>query len=41
LLAEATDQAFARVFSDLLMLYRRVFEQVVLSGSGRPDNAKI
>jgi transcriptional regulator with XRE-family HTH domain len=39
LLAEATDQAFARVFSDLLMLYRRVFEQVVLSGSGRPDNA--
>jgi transcriptional regulator with XRE-family HTH domain len=41
LLAEATDQAFARVFSDLLMLYRRVFEQVVLTGSGRPDNAKI
>lgn len=41
LLAEATDQAFARVFSDLLMLYRRVFEQVVLSGGGRPDNAKI
>jgi transcriptional regulator with XRE-family HTH domain len=41
LLAEATDQAFARVFSDLLMLYRRVFEQVVLSGSGRPDNAKV
>ena len=40
LLAEATDQAFARVFSDLLTLYRRVFEQVVLSGSGRPDNAK-
>ena len=41
LLAEATDQAFARVFSDLLMLYRRVFEQVVLSGGGRPDNAKV
>jgi transcriptional regulator with XRE-family HTH domain len=36
LLEEATDQAFARVFTDLLMLYRRVFEQVVLSGSGRP-----
>jgi transcriptional regulator with XRE-family HTH domain len=38
LLEEATDQAFARVFSDLLMLYRRVFEQVVLSGSGRSSN---
>jgi transcriptional regulator with XRE-family HTH domain len=35
LLEEATDQAFARVFADLLVLYRRVFEQVVLSGSGR------
>jgi transcriptional regulator with XRE-family HTH domain len=41
LLAEATDQAFARVFSDLLMLYRRVFEQVVLSGGSRPDNVKV
>jgi len=41
LLAEATDQAFARVFSDLLMLYRRVFEQVVLSGSSRSDNVKV
>jgi transcriptional regulator with XRE-family HTH domain len=40
LLAEATDQAFARVFSDLLVLYRRVFEQVVLSGPGRPENLK-
>lgn len=40
LLEEATDQAFARVFSDLLLLYRRVFEQVVLSGSGRADNLK-
>jgi transcriptional regulator with XRE-family HTH domain len=35
LLEEATDQAFARVFADLLILYRRVFEQVVLSGGGR------
>jgi transcriptional regulator with XRE-family HTH domain len=35
LLEEATDQAFARVFADLLILYRRVFEQVVLSGRGR------
>ncbi|HEV3459151.1 MAG TPA: helix-turn-helix transcriptional regulator [Thermoanaerobaculia bacterium] len=41
LLAEATDQAFSRVFSDLLMLYRRVFEQVVLSGPGRPENLKV
>ncbi|MBV8199362.1 MAG: hypothetical protein JOZ15_01950, partial [Acidobacteria bacterium] len=41
LLAEATDQAFARVFSDLLVLYRRVFEQVVLSGPGRPENLKV
>ncbi len=38
LLEEATDQAFARVFSDLLTLYRRVFEQVVLGGAGRPTN---
>jgi transcriptional regulator with XRE-family HTH domain len=32
LLSESTDQAFTRVFSDLLHLYRRVFEQVVFSG---------
>ncbi|HVR07925.1 MAG TPA: helix-turn-helix transcriptional regulator [Thermoanaerobaculia bacterium] len=41
LLAEATDQAFARVFSDLLVLYRRVFEQVVLSGPSRTENLKV
>jgi transcriptional regulator with XRE-family HTH domain len=34
LLSESTDQAFTRVFSDLLYLYRQVFEQVVFSGSG-------
>jgi transcriptional regulator with XRE-family HTH domain len=34
LLAPATDEAFARVFSDLLLLYRRIFEQVVLGGAG-------
>lgn len=34
LLSESTDQAFTRVFSDLLYLYRRVFEQVVFSGGG-------
>jgi transcriptional regulator with XRE-family HTH domain len=40
LLSESTDQAFARVFSDLLYLYRRVFEQVVFAGDpGRgPDD---
>ena len=32
LLEETTDQAFTRVVADLLMLYRRVFEQVVLAG---------
>jgi transcriptional regulator with XRE-family HTH domain len=31
LLAEPTDQAFTRIFADLLLLYRRVFEQVVVS----------
>jgi transcriptional regulator with XRE-family HTH domain len=41
LLAEATDQAFVQVFSDLLLLYRSMFEQIVFSagrGSGRPDD---
>ncbi|MEA2692716.1 MAG: Helix-turn-helix domain [Acidobacteriota bacterium] len=33
LLSESTDQAFTRVFSDLLYLYRRVFEQVIFSGT--------
>jgi transcriptional regulator with XRE-family HTH domain len=40
LLEEATDQAFARVFADLLVLYRRVFEQVVLSGAGGSGDLK-
>ncbi len=35
LLAESTDQAFGQVFSDLLLLYRRVFEQIVASGARR------
>lgn len=30
--SEGTDQAFSQVFSDLLLLYRRIFEQMVLSG---------
>jgi transcriptional regulator with XRE-family HTH domain len=35
LLSESTDQAFTKVFTDLLVLYRRVFEQIVLSGADR------
>jgi transcriptional regulator with XRE-family HTH domain len=31
MLAEPTDQAFTRIFADLLLLYRRVFEQLVLT----------
>jgi transcriptional regulator with XRE-family HTH domain len=30
LLDDTTDQAFSQVFTDLLLLYRRVFEQIVL-----------
>lgn len=40
LLAEATDQAFSRVFSDLLLLYRRVFEQVVFTARPDPEDMK-
>ena len=40
LLSEPTDQAFTRVFADLLLLYRRVFEQVVLSGINVPNDFK-
>jgi transcriptional regulator with XRE-family HTH domain len=36
LLAETTDQAFSQVFTDLLLLYRRVFEQIVFTT--RPDS---
>jgi len=31
LLSQTTDQGFARVFTDLLQLYRIVFEQIVLA----------
>lgn len=43
LLSESTDQAFSRVFADLLVLYRRVFEQIVFAGEGgKPsDTAKL
>jgi transcriptional regulator with XRE-family HTH domain len=37
LLADTTDQAFSQVFTDLLLLYRRIFEQMVLPAAGRPD----
>lgn len=40
LLSEPTDQAFTQVFADLLLLYRRVFEQVVLSGMNVPNDLK-
>ncbi|HKI03919.1 MAG TPA: helix-turn-helix transcriptional regulator [Thermoanaerobaculia bacterium] len=38
LLAETTDQAFSQVFTDLLLLYRRVFEQMVLAGAPAPPD---
>jgi len=41
LLSEPTDRAFTRVFSDLLVLYRIVFEQIVLSGGGRSGDLKL
>jgi transcriptional regulator with XRE-family HTH domain len=41
LLADTTDQAFSQVFTDLLLLYRRVFEQMVLPpGVKRPRDLK-
>ena len=39
-LSEHTDMAFSQVFVDLLQLYRRIFEQVVLSPSRHPDDLK-
>jgi transcriptional regulator with XRE-family HTH domain len=38
LLAESTDLAFRQVFTDLLLLYRRVFEQVVLAAVPEPED---
>jgi transcriptional regulator with XRE-family HTH domain len=40
LMADTTDQAFSQVFTDLLLLYRRVFEQMVLPDAGRPEGAE-
>ncbi|HTG32164.1 MAG TPA: helix-turn-helix transcriptional regulator [Thermoanaerobaculia bacterium] len=39
LLADTTDQAFSQVFTDLLLLYRRVFEQMVLP-PGQPGTKR-
>jgi transcriptional regulator with XRE-family HTH domain len=36
LLNEATDRAFARVFEDLLLLHRRIFEQVLATSTPPP-----
>jgi transcriptional regulator with XRE-family HTH domain len=41
LLSESTDQAFTKVFADLLALYRLVFEQIVLSRANRPEDFKL
>jgi len=46
LLDDTTDQAFSQVFTDLLLLYRRVFEQMVLPpgaagpAAQRPDDLR-
>jgi transcriptional regulator with XRE-family HTH domain len=37
LLSQSTDQAFNQVFTDLLLLYRRIFEQMVLTGVSRME----
>jgi len=41
LIAESTDEAFTKVFSDLLLLYRQVFEQMVFSAAGRSDDLNL
>jgi transcriptional regulator with XRE-family HTH domain len=38
LLSDTTDQAFSQVFTDLLLLYRRIFEQRVLSAPDASDD---
>jgi len=39
LLAEPTDQAFGQVFTDLLLLHRRLLEQMILS-DGKPPKKR-
>ena len=40
LLSDHTDQAFSQVMMDLLLLYRRIFEQIAFSAPGRTDDLK-
>jgi transcriptional regulator with XRE-family HTH domain len=40
LLADPTDQAFSQVFADLMILYRRLLEQIALSGGKTPKEVK-
>ena len=40
LLSEPTDEAFSRVFTDMMILYRRHLEQVVFSGVKPPKDLK-
>lgn len=40
LLSDNTDQAFSQVMMDLLLLYRRIFEQIAFSSSSRADDVK-
>ena len=40
LLSASTDQAFTQVFADLLILYRRVFEQILMSSVNTPGDFK-
>jgi transcriptional regulator with XRE-family HTH domain len=40
LLADPTDQAFSQVFADLMLLYRRLIEQMVLSSGKTTKEVK-
>lgn len=40
LLSESTDEAFTRLFGDLLALYRLVFEQLVVGGVRRIEDVE-
>lgn len=40
LLSESTDEAFTRLFGDLLALYRLVFEQLVVGGVRRTEDVE-
>ena len=39
-LSDHTDQAFSQVVMDLLLLYRRIFEQIVFTPPSRTDDLK-